>query len=68
MEGCTMANGRRCILRRPVRERDGRLRFGEAPTILREIDNLGRHMYLVSFDDGSTSFLFPDEVAVSGEG
>jgi hypothetical protein len=28
------------------------------------VDNLGRHMLLVQFDDGATTFLFPDEVIV----
>jgi hypothetical protein len=64
MEGCLPANGIRCELRRPVRDHDGRVRFRETPMILREMDNLGRHLYLVSFDDGSTTFLFPEEVAV----
>lgn len=56
--------GRCCRLLKPVRDRDGRSRFSEQPRIIREIDNLGRRMYLVQFSDGSTTFLFPDEVAV----
>jgi hypothetical protein len=31
---------------------------------LRSVDNLGRRMLLVQFDDGATTFLFPDEVVV----
>jgi len=31
---------------------------------MREVENLGRRMYLVQFDDGATTFLFPDEVLV----
>jgi hypothetical protein len=56
--------GRQCRLQRPVRDREGRSRFGEQPRILREISNLDRRMYLVQFADGATTFLFPDEVVV----
>ena len=56
--------GRYCRLLRPVRDHEGRSRFEERPRILREINNLDRHMYLVRFDDGATTFLFPDEVVV----
>jgi hypothetical protein len=56
--------GRNCRLLRPVRDHEGRNRFGEKPRILREVTNLDRHMYLVQFDDGATTFLFPDEVAM----
>jgi hypothetical protein len=56
--------GRQCKLLRPVRDREGRSRFVERPRILREVNNLDRQMYLVQFDDGATTFLFPDEVAL----
>lgn len=54
--------GRYCKLVRPVRDGQGRSRYSERPRVLREIDNLGRRMYLVQFDDGTTTFLFPDEI------
>jgi hypothetical protein len=53
---------RRCSLVRPIRDREGRLRFHENPAIVREVVNLGRLMYLVRFDDGATTFVFPDEI------
>jgi hypothetical protein len=56
--------GRRCRLLRPVRDPEGRTRFAERPTILRQIRNLDRSMYLVQFSDGATTFLFPNEVVV----
>ena len=56
--------GRNCRLLKPVRDHEGRTRFGEKPRIVREISNLERRMYLVQFDDGATTFLFPDEVLV----
>ena len=56
--------GRFCLLKRPVRDRDGVNHFNEKPKVLRELMNLDRRMYLVEFDDGSTTFLFPDEVTI----
>ncbi|HXZ89012.1 MAG TPA: hypothetical protein VEF07_10590 [Candidatus Binataceae bacterium] len=56
--------GRHCSLLRPVRDQQGRARFNEKPVILRQLNNLGRRMLLVQFDDGSTTFLFPDEVDI----
>jgi hypothetical protein len=56
--------GRRCRLLKPVRDHEGQSRFNEAPRIVREIENLGRKMYLVQFNDGATTFLFPDEVVL----
>jgi hypothetical protein len=49
---------------RPVRDTQGKSRFSEEPVIIRAVDNLGRQMYLVQFDDGSTTFLFPNEIIV----
>jgi hypothetical protein len=56
--------GRQCTLLKPVRDRQGHMRFNEKPKILREVNNLNRRMFLVQFDDGSTTFLFPDEVNI----
>ena len=55
---------KRCRLIGSIRDHSGRVRFGEQPTILREVDNLDRHMFLVQFDDGATTFLFPNEIAL----
>ncbi len=56
--------GRHCLLKRPVRDRDGVSHFNEKPKVLREVINLDRRMFLVEFSDGSTTFLFPDEVSI----
>lgn len=56
--------GRYCILKRPVRDRDGVSNFNERLRVLREVINLDRRMFLVEFDDGSTTFLFPNEVTI----
>lgn len=56
--------GRYCRLTKPVRDREGHSRFNERPRILREVRNLDRVMYLVQFEDGATTFVFPHEVIV----
>jgi hypothetical protein len=56
--------GRHCLLKRPVRDRDGVNHFNEKPKVLREVINLDRRMFLVEFGDGTTTFLFPDEVTI----
>ena len=56
--------GRHCLLKRPVRDHDGVNHFKEKPKVLREVINLDRRMFLVEFGDGSTTFLFPDEVII----
>ena len=56
--------GRHCLLKRPVRDHEGNNHFKEKPLVLREMFNLDRLMYLVEFGDGSTTFLFPDEVSL----
>jgi len=53
----------RCRLVRPIRDRAGRVHFGESPIILRELVNLDRRMLLVQFGDGSTTFVFPEEIS-----
>jgi hypothetical protein len=58
------AVGRFCRMLKPVRDHEGLSRFSEKPRILRAVDNLGRRMLLVQFEDGATTFLFPDEVVV----
>lgn len=56
--------GRQCRLLKPVRDQQGRTRFGEHPRIVRELINLGRRMYLVEFEDRATTFLFPNEITI----
>jgi hypothetical protein len=53
---------RLCRLVKPIRDKAGRVRFNETAEIVDEVENLGRRMYLVRFEDGSTTFLFPDEI------
>ncbi len=62
-----MSTEKHCRLKRPVRDRAGRTHFGETALILREVHNLGRLMYLVRFDDGNTTFVFPEEIELISE-
>ncbi len=61
----TTQTEKRCRLVGLVRDTTGRVRFNEQPTIVREVKNLDRLMFLVRFDDGGTTFLFPHEVALN---
>ena len=63
----TEIRGRSCQLRVPVRDRNGHTRFDERPTVLHEIWNLGRHMYLARFADGTTMYLFQHEIKFDDE-
>lgn len=56
--------GKHCHLLKPIRDHDGHTRFNESPRIIREVNNLNRRMFLVQFADGSTTFLFPDEINI----
>ena len=56
--------GKLCKLTFPIRDHEGRTRFMEHPKILRQFQNLDRTMYLVQFEDGKTTFCFPDEVEI----
>ena len=62
------ASGKSCQLRMPIRDRAGPTHFRDHPRVIREVDNLGRHMYLVRFDDGATTFVFPHEVEIQDTG
>lgn len=54
----------RCRLLRPIRDHEGRTHFAEQPRIVRQVENLDRRMFLVQFEDGSRTFVFPHEVAL----
>lgn len=62
-ENESIAESKRCSLVKPIRDHEGHLRFSENPFIVKKVTNLGRLMYLVRFDDGATTFVFPDEIS-----
>jgi hypothetical protein len=45
---------KRCRLAAPVRDHSSKLRFREKAEVVREVNNLGRRMLRVLFDDGSS--------------
>ena len=57
----TTTTAKYCKMVAPIRDSSGRIRF-EQPRVVREVSNLDRRMILVQFEDGATTFLFPDEV------
>ena len=60
-------NTKRCRLIGSIRDHAGWLRFKEEVQVLREVVNLDRHLFLVRFADGATTFLFPNEFVISEE-
>jgi len=60
----TTAQNQFCRLNAPIRDQAGRIRFQEQPRVLRQISNLDRKMFLVQFEDGATTFLFPSEITL----
>jgi len=58
-------SAKQCELLKPVRDAAGRSHFHELVALAREVHNLDRTMYLVRFEDGATTFLFPHEIAIT---
>ena len=56
--------GCRCSTRRLLRTVQGNLPRGSQGTVAYEMDNLGRHLILVHWDQGFSVPVFPDEVEV----
>jgi len=56
--------GFRCSTRRLLRTVQGNLPRGGQGTVAYEMDNLGRHLILVHWDQGFSVPVFPDEVEV----
>ena len=54
--------GFRCHTRRLLRTAQGDLPRGSQGTVAYEMDNLGRHLILVHWDQGFSVPVFPDEV------
>jgi len=54
--------GFRCYTRQLLRTVQGDLPRGSQGTVAYEMDNLGRHLILVNWDQGFSVPVFPDEV------
>ena len=59
---------RRCTLLQRVHDFRGKPRFGERPMVMSPpIQNLGRKMFRVQFDDGAWAFVFSHEILIDTE-
>ena len=54
--------GKRCRAVRLINTQDGRVLRGARGTIRHEMENLGRHLVFVSWDDGPIGYVFPNEI------
>jgi hypothetical protein len=58
------ARGSRCRTNRLIRTHAGTVPPAAVGTVLFELDNLGRHMLRVRWDDGLCAYVFPDEIEI----
>jgi hypothetical protein len=56
----------RCHIRRPVQTVQENLPRDSQGTVIYEMDNLGRHLILVNWDNGILVPVFPNEVEFEG--
>ena len=56
--------GNRCRTNRLIRTHAGNVPPAALGTVLFELDNLGRHMLQVRWDDGLCAYVFPDEIEI----
>jgi len=54
----------RCQAKRTIRGHQGLVSPDDRGTIEGEIDNLGRHMIAVRWDNGLSMYVFPDEITL----
>lgn len=54
--------GKRCRTVRLLNTPNGRIQRGAHGTIRHEMENLGRHIVFVAWDDGSDGYVFPEEI------
>jgi len=57
----------RCQAKRTIRGHQGLVGADDRGTIEGEIDNLGRHMIAVRWDNGLLMYVFPDEITIKDE-
>ena len=60
-------SGFRCHIRRPVQTVQGNLPRDSQGTVIYEMDNLGRHLILVHWDNGLLVPVSPGEVEFAGQ-
>ena len=57
-------SGIRCQAKGMLYSHSAMVQPGEQGTINYEVENLGRRMVLVQWDNGSSMFAFPDEIEI----
>lgn len=57
----------RCRAKTEMRTHAGHVRRSAVGTIISEIDNLGRHLLEVRWDNGPCAYVFPHEVEIVGD-
>lgn len=57
-------NRQRCLAKRSIRGHQGFVMAETRGTIEAEIENLGRHMIAVRWDNGLHMYVFPDEIMI----
>ena len=60
----TSRKGRRCRAKKMVRTHEAKIEPERRGTIVHELENLGRRMVLVEWDDNSSLYVFPDEIEI----
>jgi hypothetical protein len=58
--------GMRCAAKKVIRSHGVMIQPTNQGTILYEMENLGRRLILVQWDDSSSTYVFPDEVEMTG--
>lgn len=59
-----LCQGQRCQARRSIRGHQGLVTAHTQGTIEAEINNLGRHLIAVRWDNGLQMYVFPDEIEI----
>ena len=58
---------RRCRAKSAIRSHRGFVVAGCRGIIEGEMENLGRHLIAVKWDDGPAMYVFPDEISIDNE-
>ena len=61
------AKSMRCRAKTELRTHAGHVRRSAVGTIISEIDNLGRHLLEVRWENGVRAYVFPHEVEIVGD-
>jgi hypothetical protein len=62
----TKRMGRRCAAKKMIRSHKIKIPPANQGTIVYEMENLGRRLILVQWDDSLSAYVFPDEIDITG--